>query len=346
MNFAHLHLLLNHFPDYWHADRSGPLPLFHWLEKNQDFRRASLVIFPVMALLSILTFFSGTGAQGAIKNLPGVSQALIERHQGAAMLALLFMEITGAFSLVALWKSHGESCPARWNWSLSAVLLLSIVTAGQMARVGTTGGDIRHPEIASGQEEVTEGSTVSKFVRQFEPSPGKFAELMTVSKWWWAFMMDLHFVGLVLLIGTVGILNLRMLGFAKQIPIAPLHRLVPWAMVGFGLNLVTGVLAFTGMDQYYTYNWAFWIKMLAIMLLGLNVAAFYLTSAFQSVEGLGFGDERAAARKIHCWDFASVSVVCGHYTGQVHSVPIPIPFQSTSNRMVQTILVVSGMGWS
>jgi hypothetical protein len=84
---------------------------------------------------------------------------------------------------------------------------------------------------------------------------------------------------------------LLMLGFAKQIPIAPLHRLVPWAMVGFGLNLVTGVLAFTGMDQYYTYNWAFWIKMLAIMLLGLNVAAFYLTGAFEAVERLGPGDD-------------------------------------------------------
>jgi len=97
--------------------------------------------------------------------------------------------------------------------------------------------------------------------------------------------------GLVLLIGTVGILDLRMLGFAKQIPIDPLHRLVPWAMAGFGLNLVTGVMAFTGMDQYYTYDWAFWLKMLAIMLLGVNVAAFYLTGAFDSVEGLGPGDD-------------------------------------------------------
>jgi len=184
-----------------------------------------------MALISILAFFSGPGAQGAIKNIPGVSEALIERHQGAAMLALLFMEFTGAFSLVALWKSQGESSPARWNWSLSAVLLLSIVTAGLMARVGTTGGDIRHPEIASGQEEATEGSTVSKMVRGFEPSPGKFAELMTASKWWWAFMMDLHFVGLALLIGTVGILNLRMLGFAKQIPIG---SLAPLSAVGHG----------------------------------------------------------------------------------------------------------------
>jgi hypothetical protein len=290
MNFAHLHLLLNHFPIIGTLVGLGLL-LLSLVGKNQDLRRASLIIFPAMALLSILTFFSGTGAQGAIKNLPGVSEALIERHQGAAMLSLLFMEMTGAFSLVALWKSQAESSPGRWNWSFSAVLFCSIVTAGLMARVGTTGGDIRHPEITTGREEVTEGSTFSKIVHRFEPSPGKFAELMTASKWWWAFMMDLHFVGLVLLIGAVGILDLRMLGFLKQMPIGPLHRLIPWAMVGFGLNLVTGVLAFTGMDQYYTYNWAFWIKMLAIMLLGLNVAAFYLTGAFDSVEGLGPGDD-------------------------------------------------------
>jgi hypothetical protein len=45
------------------------------------------------------------------------------------------------------------------------------------------------------------------------------------------------------------------------------------------------------MDQYYTYDSAFWLKMLAIMLLGLNVAAFYLTDAFESIEHLGPGDD-------------------------------------------------------
>jgi hypothetical protein len=290
MNFAHLHLLLNHFPIIGTVVGLG-LFLISLVGKNKDLRRASLIIFAAMALLAIPTFFSGTGAQGAIKKVPGVSEALIERHQGAAMLALFFMEITGALALVGLWQSHGTSRPARWDWSLSAVLLCSIVTVGLMARVGTTGGDIRHPEIGSGQETAAEGSMVSKIVSDFEPSPAKFAELMTASKWWWAFMMDFHFVGLVLLIGTVGIFDLRMLGFAKQIPIGPLHRLVPWALAGFGVNLVTGVLAFTGMDQYYTYDWAFWLKMLAIMLLGLNVAAFYLTDAFESVEHLGPGED-------------------------------------------------------
>ena len=290
MNFPHLHLLLNHFPIIGTMVGLG-LFLISLLGKNEDLRRASLIIFAAMALLAIPTFFSGTGAQGAIKKLPGVSETLIERHQGAAMLALLFMEITGALSLVGLWKSQGTPRPAHWNWTLSAVLLFSIVTVVLMTRVGTTGGDIRHPEIGSGQEEVTEGSAISKILSRLEPSPSKFAELMTASKWWWAFMMDLHFVGLVLLIGTVGILDLRVLGFAKQIPFGPLHRLVPWAMAGFGLNLVTGVLAFTGMDQYYTYDWAFWLKMLAIMLLGLNVAAFYLTGAFESAERMGPGDD-------------------------------------------------------
>ena len=297
MNFAHLHLLLNHFPIIGTMVGLG-LFLISLVGKNEDLRRASLIIFPAMALLTILAFFSGVGAQGAIRKAPGVSEARIERHQGSAMLALLFMEATGAFSLIALWKSQGTSPPARWNWSLSAVLIFSMVTVGLMARVGNTGGDIRHPEIGNGQEEVTEGSRVSKIVRAFEPSPEKFAELMTASKWWWAFMMDLHFVGLALLIGTVGFLNLRILGFAKQVPIGSVHRLVPWAMAGFGLNLVTGVLAFTGMDQYYTYNWAFWLKMLAIMLLGLNVAAFYLTGAFESVKGLGPGEDAPPLAKL------------------------------------------------
>src|ERR1700693_4805420 len=114
MNFAHLHLLLNHFPIIGTLVGLGLL-LISLFGKNDDLRRASLIIFPVMALLAIPVFFSGPGAQGAIKKLPGVSEAMIERHQGAAMLALLFMEITAAFSLVALWKSHEPSRAARWN---------------------------------------------------------------------------------------------------------------------------------------------------------------------------------------------------------------------------------------
>ena len=109
MNFAHLHLLLNHFPIIGTIVGLGLL-LISLVGKNKDLRRASLIIFSAMALLAIPTFFSGTGAQGAIKKVPGVSEALIERHQGAAMLALLFMEVTGALALAGhplAHRSHG-----------------------------------------------------------------------------------------------------------------------------------------------------------------------------------------------------------------------------------------------
>ena len=289
MNLAHLHLLLNHFPIIGTVIGLG-LFLVSLVGKNDGLKRASLIVFSGMALLAIPTFFSGAGAQGAIKGAPGVSEALIERHEGAAMLALLFMEITGALALAGLWQLHRTSKPARWN--LSAVLFFSILTVGLMTRVGTTGSEISHPEIRTYQESTaTEGSAASKIVHAFEPSPTKFTDLMAANKWWWAFLMDLHFIGLALLIGTIGVLDLRMLGVAKQLPIGPLHRLVPWAMAGFGINVVTGILAYIGMSDYYAYNVAFWLKMLAVLLLGLNAAAFYLTGIFQAVEDLGPGED-------------------------------------------------------
>jgi uncharacterized membrane protein len=303
MNLAHLHLVLNHFPIIGTVIGLG-LFVVSFAGKNDDFKRASLLVLAAAALLALPTFFSGIGAQRAIRNDPAVSAVLIERHEGAAMLALFFMEIAGALALVGLWQRH-VSTGQRSSWNLMAVLFFSVVTAGLMARVGTTGGEIRHPEIRLAQEVGgAPESGLSALVHVFEPSPGKFTDLMLVSKWWWAFMMDLHFIGLALLIGTVGILNLRILGFAKQLPVAPLHRLTPWAMAAFGINALTGILAFIGMPNYYTFDVAFWLKMLALLILGLNVAAFYLTDAFHSVEHLEPGEDAPLLAKF----FAATSL--------------------------------------
>jgi len=295
MNLAHLHLLLNHFPIIGTIVGVG-LFLISLVGKNDDLKRAALIIFAVMALLSLPTYFSGVGAQGAIEKLPGVSDALIDRHEGAAILGLFFMEMTGALALVGLWHSHKFSRPARWN--VMIVLLLSLITVGLMTRIGTTGGDIRHPEIWSDPDPAANEGTLGSIVRTFEPSPAKFLRLMTANKFWWAFMMDMHFIGLVMIIGAVGILDLRMLGFAKELPIASLHRLMPWGLAGFAINVTTGVLAFIGMPAFYTYDVAFWIKIFAILLLGLNAAAFYLTDTFHAVEHMGPGEDAPPPAKL------------------------------------------------
>jgi uncharacterized membrane protein len=295
VNFAHLHLLLNHVPVIG-TIVAVCLFLISFFGKNGDLRRSSLIIFAGVAFLTIPTFVSGFGAQANVGKQPGVSTALIQRHEGAAMLSFWFMEITGALAIVGLLQFHRSSRPARWN--VLAILLFSLVTVGLMARSGNTGGDIRHPEVwPSQQEPLTEG-TVGSIVHFFEPTPDKFIRAMVFSKWETAFLMDLHFIGLALIVGILGALNLRILGFAKQLPIAPLHRFVPWALAGLAINVTTGMLVLIGMPVYYTYDAAFWLKILALMLLGLNAAAFYLTGTFSRVEQVRAGEDAALSAKI------------------------------------------------
>jgi hypothetical protein len=268
-----------------------------FIGKNDDLKRSALIIFAAIALITLPAFFSGIGAQRMVRKEPGIAVAVIDRHEGAAILAMFLMLITGALALVELWNRRRIRTEKIWSGTIFAILVFSLLTTGVMARVGTTGGDIRHPEIWD-VKDVTQETGISAFVHMFEPTPTKFTDLMLVSKYWWAFMMDLHFVGLALLIGTVGLLNLRILGFGKQLPGASLHRLMPWAMAGFGINVLTGTLAFIGMPAYYTFDAAFWLKILAVLLLGLNAAAFYLTDAFESVERMGPGDDAPRLAKL------------------------------------------------
>ena len=295
MNFVHIHLLLNHFPVIGNIIGFG-LFLISLFRKNDDLRRCSLIIFAVMALIAIPAFASGKGAQLMLQGKPGISDDFMQRHEGAAMLALWFLEATGAFAVAGLWQLHRRARMGRWN--LTAVLIFSLLTVGFMVRTGNTGGEISHTEVRASQEATPTEGTVGLIVHLFEPTPWKFTQAMTYNKWWWAFMMDLHFLGLVLLIGSVGALDLRIMGFARQLPLEPLHRVVPWALAGFGINVVTGLLAFIGMPEFYTLDYAFWVKLLAILLLGVNAAAFYLTGIFGGVKDLGPGEDAPLSAKL------------------------------------------------
>ena len=295
MNFDHLHLLLNHVPIIGFFVGVG-LFLASFTGTNDDLRRSALIIFAAVALLTIPTFVSGVGADRALAQESGISEALVRRHEGAAMRGLWFVEATGAAALMALWRSRRAGGTPRAT--LAAVLLLAIIASILMGRTGNTGGDIRHPQpgTAAGTA-ITEG-TVGSIIHTFEPSPDRFTDLMVVNKWWWASMMVTHFVGLSLIIGVVGAINLRIMGFTKELPFGPLHRLLPLAMIGLGMNVVTGMLAFIGMPAYYAADIAFWVKLAALMLLGLNAAVFYLTGIFHRVERLGPGEDAALPAKI------------------------------------------------
>lgn len=274
--------------------------LISFFGKNEDMRRASYVVFAVIALITIPTFMSGFGARAMIKG-PGVSDALMSRHVGSALVSLWLMEITGALALVGLWKSQTTLRPPRWN--VMAVLVFSLLTVIFMARTGNTGGDIRHPEVrpagelTAGQDTVHEGS-IGAIFSHVEPDPDKFSDWMTYSKWSWTFMMIMHFIGLIMIVGTVGLLDIRIMGFLKQLPVGPVHRLLPWGLAGLGINILTGLMAFAGRPDNYIFSSAIWLKMLGLMLLGVNAVAFYMTPIFGEVENLKAGEDAPVTAKL------------------------------------------------
>ena len=65
---------------------------------------------------------------------------------------------------------------------------------------------------------------------------------VTGTKWMWPICETLHFVGLSLLMGVVLLVDLRMLGFMKSVSFPVLHRLLPWGILGFGMNVMTGLV--------------------------------------------------------------------------------------------------------
>jgi hypothetical protein len=105
-------------------------------------------------------------------------------------------------------------------------------------------------------------------------------------------------MGLAMLIGAVGLVDLRMLGMAKGLPFAALHKLIPWGVAGFVINLITGFLFFAGDPFQYINNIAFGLKVLFILLAGLNMIAFYATGAFRTAEALGPGDDAPMSAKL------------------------------------------------
>ena len=298
MYSAHFHLLLNHWPIIG-TFIALSLFLVSLAASRDDLKQASLALFSFNALLAIPAYMSGNAAQAAIKDTPGLSMTMIQTHQGAALLALAFIEIAGAFALIGLWqysrsgKNPGAPRLARWN--IAAVLLLSLVTMGLMAITGTTGGDIRHPEILTGKEAASTAAAIGRLGASMLPSIQHF--VVEYSMWVWPILEDFHFIGLILIVGTIGMLNIRILGFFKQIPVGPLHRFIPWGIAGFVINIITGLLFFLGMPDFYGNNVDFQIKMLTMVIAGAILLLFYCTSAFRACERLGPGEEAPASAK-------------------------------------------------
>jgi hypothetical protein len=95
--------------------------------------------------------------------------------------------------------------------------------------------------------------------------------------WSWPTLESLHFLALCTLMGSLLIMDLRLIGFNRIIPLQAVHSLMPLAIVSFVINLVTGVGFLFGDPYTYAANYAFWVKMSLIVLAGINFLVYFTT---------------------------------------------------------------------
>lgn len=92
--------------------------------------------------------------------------------------------------------------------------------------------------------------------------------------WLWPACESLHFIGLCMLIGGAGLLDLRLMGWFRGLHIRHVKALMPWAIGGFAINAVTGLLFLVMQPHLYLSSSVWWWKFTFILIAGLNAAFF------------------------------------------------------------------------
>jgi len=129
-------------------------------------------------------------------------------------------------------------------------------------------------------------------------------------KYWWLvpFCKTLHYFGITVLVGVVGLVDLRIFGVAKGLPVRPLQRPMPWAVVSFLIAAVSGyaLLRINPANSLGPpVNIAFAGKIVFLVLIGLNDVLYFATGLKRQVDGVGAGQSTSASAKI----VAGVSIV-------------------------------------
>ena len=302
-NLAHIHLLLNHLPTIGFGI-GVCLYVAGYFAKDDSLKKHSMILLFLVAVLAIPAYTSGNAAERTLcpelKCPGGVDVNAIRKHEDLALLGFALMELTGFFSWLTLWQLRKTPRIAGWNWTI--VLLLSLASFGAMALAAAEGGEIRHNEIRAGTEDLPPAESLQE--GSVARDIGAVVAGNTGVGWLWPAAEAVHFVGLCLLFSVVLVVDLRILGLGKGLSFPALYQLLPLGMLGFGMNLITGMLFFLAAPGQYTNNVEFHRKVIFIVLAGFNVLYFMLfDEAWRvgAIDDAPFRTKFAAVSAIFIW---------------------------------------------
>jgi len=106
------------------------------------------------------------------------------------------------------------------------------------------------------------------------------------SSWLYPMLEIVHITGIALLVGPALMFDLRLLGYSKKLSVSALaQHLLPWSRRALLLIVPSGLLLFITNAATLGYNPVFWIKMLLLVVAGLNARVFHRFT-FPSVSGI------------------------------------------------------------
>jgi hypothetical protein len=151
--------------------------------------------------------------------------------------------------------------------------------------------------------EAIENSAYATWVRE---SPSIFA---------YTSILSLHAIGLAIIVGINTLICLRLLGFVKEIPLAPMRKLFPWMYLGFAVNAFSGGSLLAANLTNDLGNWLFIVKLvfIALAMINLELTRMYVFDKPGPVDAKGVPTHgrTLAVSALVLW---SVAMVAGRFT--------------------------------
>jgi hypothetical protein len=108
----------------------------------------------------------------------------------------------------------------------------------------------------------------------------QFGHLMRESLYLFPVVETLHVFGIVLLVSSAFLLDLRLFGIGpmRDEPVEKLAKwILPWVVAGFTVQFITGVIMFSAEATRSAINSFFWYKMFALVAVAVNALVFHTT---------------------------------------------------------------------
>jgi uncharacterized membrane protein len=143
-SWSHLHILVSVFPSVGLIFVLGFF-VAGVATKNEIIKRSCLVLFGLLGLLVVPTYFSGTGSMAVLSENSAISKEVMNTHYNVGMVGLAGLVILGLAAWIELWRARGVAHLT--SQSVNVILVLAVIALGLMVVVDELGWEINHHEL-------------------------------------------------------------------------------------------------------------------------------------------------------------------------------------------------------